>query len=81
MVDDLGRTPISDAMKSRVSDTLNSLPPGASHAALLVITYEDGITRGEVAAKLGESWKVAGGGGFVWAEKKPYGYVAIAWSR
>lgn len=81
MPDDLGRPTISDGMKSRVSDALNSLPPDTAHAALLVITHEDGITRGHVAAKIGQSWKVAGGGGFEWEEKKPYGYIALAWSR
>lgn len=74
------RTPISDGMKSRIAATFAELPEGA-RAAMLVITHEDGVTRAQVAAKIGGGWKVAAGGGYEWHEKKPYGYIAVAWAR
>ncbi len=78
MPDDLGRFPITDAMKSRVSAALLMIPDG-KRGAILVIADEHG-TRGQVAAKLGDGggWKIAAGAGFVFGESKPYGYVAIA---
>ncbi len=80
MPDELGRTPISDAMKSRIAATFADLPDGR-RAAILVVTHEDGVTRGQVAAKINGGWKVAAGGGWQWQEQKPYGYIALAWAR
>lgn len=74
--DPFGRTPISDAMKSRVSDALRSIPDG-KRGALIVIADQYG-TRAQLAACIGHGWKVAAGGGYEFSEKKPYGYIAVA---
>lgn len=78
--DALDRPVISDSIKSKIAMAFQDIPKGKK-AALLVIADEHG-TRGVVAAKIGHSgdWKVAAGGGIDWAEKKPYGYVALAGS-
>ncbi len=50
--------------------------PEGKRGALLVIADQTGA-RCHLAAKIGETWKVAGGGGWKYGAKRPFGYVAI----
>ena len=75
MPDEFGRPLLSDAIKQSVADAFKAVPDD-KRGALLVIADEHG-TRGVLAAKINDHWKVAASGGFEWGEKKPSGYVAI----
>lgn len=73
MTDDLGRPSIAPSIKDAIDHAFTGVQ---GRGALLVIADEHG-TRGQLAAKLNGTWKVAGGGGIEWADKKPIGFVAI----
>lgn len=72
---ELGRTPISDAIRDQIRVAFEGIPD-KKRGAVLVIADDYGV-RGHLAARLGESWKVAAGGGFDYGEKRPSGYCAI----
>lgn len=67
-------------MKAQIADAFSVVPKG-KRGALLVIVDDRGVARGHLAAKLGDHWKVAGGGGFSFTEKRPFGFVGVegAW--
>lgn len=77
--DPLGRTPIAEGMKRQIEDAFKVIPDG-KRGALLVVADEQGA-RALVAAKLGDHWKVAAGGGVPWSGGKPSGWVGVmgAW--
>jgi len=62
--DALGRMPISDKLKMDMSTLLNSIPEGKRGALVSVWDVESETSRTQVAAKLGDDWKVAAGVGF-----------------
>lgn len=62
--DALGRMPITDAMKSDMTGLLNGIEPGKRGALLVVADTNTMTVRTQVAAKLGDDWKVAAGVGF-----------------
>ena len=72
--DSLGRAPIDHPIKQAISEAFKVVPPG-KRGAMLVVSDESG-TRMHLAAKLGDNWKVAGGGGVTW-DLKPAGFVAV----
>lgn len=72
-LDPLGRPPIASAIKAAIDQAFIGVD---GRGALLIIADDQG-TRAHLAAKFGEHWKVAGGGGVAWADKKPTGFVAI----
>jgi hypothetical protein len=76
--DALGRTPIADGMKQQIADAFKAVPDG-KRGALLIIANEHGATV-HVAAKFGNDWKVAAGGGLPWTGDKPSGWVGVAGS-
>lgn len=74
--DDRGRTPIADGMKQQITAAFQAVPAG-KRGALLVIADEHGA-RAHLAAKIGDSWKVAGGAGVAWrAPQSAAYYVAV----
>lgn len=75
-VDALGRPTISAQMKARINAEFAIVPEG-KRSALLVIVDDTGVARAHLAARLGDSWKVAAGGGFAIREKKPVGFIGI----
>lgn len=72
-VDALDRPVVAPSIKDAIDKAFTGVN---GRGALLVIADERG-TRAQLAAKFDHGWRVAGGGGIAWAEKKPYGYVAI----
>lgn len=73
MTDDLGRPTVAPSIKDAIDASFKGVQ---GRGALLVIADEHG-TRAQLAAKYGEHWRVAGGAGFDWAEKKPAGFIGI----
>ena len=73
MPDALGRQDVSPSIKASIENAFVGVD---GRGALLVIADETG-TRAHLAAKLGDHWKVAGGGGVNWADTKPTGFVAV----
>ena len=73
VVDDLGRPAVADQDRQRIREAFAGL---SGRGALLIIADDTG-TRGHLAAKFGEHWKVAAGGGFAWDTKKPSGFIAV----
>lgn len=65
ILDPLGRTPIAAMLKQQIAQALALIPPG-KRGALIVLGDESGGSA-HLAAKLGETWKVAGGGGVKWS--------------
>jgi hypothetical protein len=76
LLDPMGRTPIANGMKAKVAEIFKAVPKG-KRGALLVFADDDGNAQAHLAAKLGDSWKVAGGGGFNWKTKRPAGYIGV----
>ena len=74
MSDLQSRTPISDAIKTRVVDAFSAVPAGKS-GALLAIADENGA-RLHVAFKVGENWKVGAAVGKPW-QGKVEGFVGV----
>lgn len=72
-IDELGRPAITPDLKAAIDHAFDGVQ---GRGALLVIADEHG-TRAQLAGKLNDHWKVAGGGGMTWSEKKPYGFVGI----
>lgn len=68
-------TPLADALRQQIGDALNAIPDG-KRGALLIVADEHG-TKAHLAARLGEHWTVAGGGGWEWSSKKPSGFVGV----
>ncbi len=73
MPDELGRPTVAPSIKDAIDKAFTGVQ---GRGALLVIADEHG-TRGQLAAKYGDHWRVAGGAGIDWADKKPSGYVAV----
>jgi hypothetical protein len=78
--DALGRTPIGDAVKRQITEAFTIIPEH-KRSALLVRADLDGNAVAQVAARFGDTWKVAAGAGVNLREKRPTGYVAVeaAW--
>ncbi len=74
-LDALGRPVVAEPIKQAIRDAFTAVPAG-KRGALLVIADETG-TRCQLAAKIGDTWKVAGGGGWSYGAKRPFGYVAV----
>ncbi len=64
MPDAYGRTPITDSVKQAIADAFAAVPAG-KRGALLILVDEQGA-RAMLAARLGQHWKVAAGGGATW---------------
>lgn len=77
--DDLGRQPISNWMRAKIDQELSGLPKD-KRGAVIVVANEQGATA-HLAARIGDHWKVAAGGGFRWDERRPTGEVSVefAW--
>lgn len=75
-VDALGRPTIAEQMKARISAEFATIEPG-KRGAVVILVDESGVARAHLAAKLGDSWKVAAGAGFALREKKPVGFIGI----
>jgi hypothetical protein len=73
VTDELGRPAITPDLKAAIDHAFDGVQ---GRGALLVIADEHG-TRAQLAGKLNGHWKVAGGGGMTWSEKKPYGFIGI----
>lgn len=73
--DPFGRPFASDETKTLIADALAAIPQG-KRGALLVRADSQGFAIAQVAARLGDSWKVAAGAG-AWIGKRPSGYVAV----
>jgi hypothetical protein len=71
--DELGRPAITPDLKAAIDHAFDGVQ---GRGALLVIADEHG-TRMTAAAKYGDHWRVAGGAGVNWSEKKPYGFIGI----
>lgn len=71
--DALGRPVVAPSIKDAIDKAFTGVD---GRGALLVIADEKG-TRAQLAAKFDHGWRVAGGAGVQWAEKKPIGYIAI----
>ena len=79
-VDDLGRPSIAEQMKARINAEFATVEPG-KRAALVLLVDESGVARMHVAAKFGENWKVAAGGGVrVKDPRRPLGYFGVVGS-
>ncbi len=74
-VDALGRPEVGTAIKDAISASFAVIPNG-KRGALLVIATDDS-TRLHLAANINGTWKVAGGIGFRYTERRPSGFVAI----
>jgi hypothetical protein len=75
MSDELNRPDIATPIKDAIARAFTAVPEG-KRGAFLVVADEKG-TRVHLAAKFGDSWKVAGGGGWAYGTKRPSGYVAV----
>ena len=82
-LDARGRTPISTGMKAQLAADL-ALLDGATRngrpvrCAGVLVGDETGA-RLLIAAKLGDSWKIAGGAGWQVGEKRLNGHIGIEW--
>lgn len=72
-VDHLGRPTVTPDIRASIANAFQGVE---GRGALLILADERG-TRAHLAAKIGDHWKVAAGGGFEWAEKKPAGFVGV----
>lgn len=79
-LDELSRPSISEQVKARINREF-AVVPEWKRSALLLIVDESGVARAHLAARIGDTWKVAAGGGFAIRERKTSGYVGIigAW--
>ena len=77
--DALGRAPLSNWMKAKIDAELSAIP-GDKRGAVIVVADETGATA-HLAARFGDHWKVAAGGGWKWDERRPTGSVSVelAW--
>lgn len=76
MSDNLGRTPIADAVKRDIVKAFALVPDG-KRGALLIVGTQDGATA-HLAARINENWRVAGGVGVPWiAPKQTTFFVAV----
>ena len=67
-VDELGRPSLAAADRARIREAFEGV---RGRGALVWITHPvDKVTRGHVAAKIGDHWKIAAGGGFTWEGPK-----------
>lgn len=78
LVDALGRPEVSGEIRTAIDNAFKALPEH-KRGAVLVIADEHGA-RGQLAARFGDSWKVAAGAGFDFGEKRPAGYVAVEYA-
>jgi len=78
ILDAYGRTPISDGMKAQIALELAAIPKGKRGAVVFVGT-EDGA-QAHFAARIGDRWKVAAGGGWRVNEKRPSGHVSVEYA-
>lgn len=63
-LDPLGRTPISDAVKSSIDAAFSTIPAGKKGALLVVVDTEG--PRMHIAANVNNNWKIAAGVGKPW---------------
>jgi hypothetical protein len=63
-VDEFTATPIGDAIKRQVSAALATIPDH-KRGALIVVANHDGL-KAQVAARIGDDWQIAAGGGVTW---------------
>lgn len=78
MSDALGRPILAEGMKRQIEEAFKVVPEGKRGAVLVIHDVDTKQTRAHLAAKIGDSWKVAGGAGWDWAGKKPTGWVGVA---
>lgn len=78
--DPLGRTPISAGMKAIIADAFKEIPEGKRGAVLIVHDFGTNTTKAHLAARIGDSWKIAGGAAVPWEGKKPSGFLSIGGS-
>lgn len=72
-LDELDRPVVSPSIKDAIDHAFD----GVQGRGALVVIADDQGTRGHLAANLNGHWKVAAGGGFNWADKKPSGFVGV----
>lgn len=79
ILDALGRTPIAEDVKARITEAFTVLTPDQRGAILIMADHER--TQAYLAARYGSHWKVAGGAGWTWGETRPAGWIAVecAW--
>lgn len=76
MSDALGRPLLAEGMKRQIDAAFATVPSG-KRGAVLILANEHGATA-HLAAKIGDHWKVAAGGGVPWKGEKPSGWIGIA---
>ena len=81
-LDEFGRPVISSKLRTSIANAFAQVPEFKTNGtpargALLIIADETGEARAVLAAKLGDDWKVAGGAGYQWKEKKPSFFVGV----
>lgn len=69
-LDRFGRPVIQDEARERIRQAFQGVD--GRGALILVGDTQTKTMRGHVAAKLGDSWKVAAGGGFDWGTHEPF---------
>jgi hypothetical protein len=77
VIDQFGRTPIADGMKKQIADAFKAVPETKRGAVVVIHDIDTNTTRAHLAAKIGDSWKVAAGGGFAWTGQKPDGWFGV----
>jgi hypothetical protein len=78
--DDLGRQPIGDAVKAKITEAFTVILEGKRGALLFIADTETREVRMHVAARFADGWKVAGGLGVVVPERRPSGWAAVEWA-
>lgn len=77
MADELGRPSISDEQRERIRKAFSAIPDGKTGAVLVIADTETKSVRAQLAVNINGRWKVAGGGGWLLAEKRPSGWLAV----
>ncbi len=75
MTDNIGRPLITDQQRDRIRQALAAIPNGKTGAVLVIADGES--VRAQLAVNLNGHWKIAGGAGWILAEKRPGGWLAI----
>lgn len=74
-LDELDRPVLASDLRQAIDNAFEGVD---GRGAMIIVADETG-TRAHLAAKLGDHWKVAAGGGIVWADPKPVGFVGVQW--
>ncbi len=77
MTDELGRPLITDDQLQRIRKAFDAIPEGKTGAVLVIADTETNAVRAQLAVRLDGRWRVAGGAGWVLAEKRPSGWLSI----